>query len=64
MRKMREALHGTEPTTCRWTCSMLEIRNIIITLLGETLRGSMTRGCVQGGMLQPLLLSLVADELL
>jgi hypothetical protein len=32
--------HGTESTICRWICSMLESRNIITTLSGETMRAS------------------------
>jgi hypothetical protein len=31
-------LHGTEPAICRWNSSVLEGRNIIITLSGETTR--------------------------
>jgi hypothetical protein len=56
--------HGTEPTICRWICSMLKSRNIVTTLSGETLRASMAKGCPQGGVLLPLLWSLVVDELL
>jgi hypothetical protein len=56
--------HGTKPTICRWISSMLESRNIITTLLGETMRASTTRGCSQGGVLSPLLYSLVVGELL
>jgi hypothetical protein len=42
---------------------MLESRNIITTLSGETM--STARGCSQGGVLSPLLWSLVmVDELL
>jgi hypothetical protein len=43
---------------------MLESRNILTTLSGENLRASMARGCPQEGVLSPLLLSLVVDELL
>jgi hypothetical protein len=56
--------HGTEPTICRWVCSMLESRNITATLSGETLGASMVRGCLQGGVLLPLLWSLVIVEFL
>jgi hypothetical protein len=52
--------HGTEPTICRWICSILESRNILTTLLGETLRASIAKG----GVLSPLLWSLVVDALL
>jgi hypothetical protein len=56
--------HGTESTICRWICSMLESRNIVTTISGETLRASMARGCLQGGVLSPLLWSLVVNELI
>jgi hypothetical protein len=56
--------HGIESTICRWICSMLESRNIVTTLLGETSRVSMTQGCPQEGVLSPLLWSVVVDELL
>jgi hypothetical protein len=39
--------HGTEPTICRWIRSMLESRNITTTLLGEPLRASTKRKCLQ-----------------
>jgi hypothetical protein len=43
---------------------MLESRNIVTTLSGETLRASTAKGCLQGGVLSPLLRSLIVDELL
>jgi hypothetical protein len=43
---------------------MLDSRNISATLSGETLRASTARGCLQGGVLSPLLWSLVVDDLL
>jgi hypothetical protein len=43
---------------------MLESRNIITTLLGETIRGSMAKGCLRGGVLSPMLWSLVVGKLL
>jgi hypothetical protein len=43
---------------------MLESRNISVTLLGETLGAAVARGCPQGGVLLPLLWSLVVDDLL
>jgi hypothetical protein len=52
--------HDTGPAICMWISSMLKSRNIITTLLGETMRVSTARGC-------PLLLllwSLIMDELL
>jgi hypothetical protein len=42
------ARHGTEPTICRWICSMLESTNIITALVAETFRGSTGRGCCRG----------------
>jgi hypothetical protein len=42
----------------------LESRIITATLSGETLRVSASRGCPQGGVLSPLLWSLVVDDLL
>jgi hypothetical protein len=55
--------HGIEPAICRWICAMLENRNVSATLAGETLRASAARGCPQGGVLSPLLWSLVVDDL-
>jgi hypothetical protein len=43
---------------------MLDNRNISATLSGETLRVSVARGCLQGGVLSPLLWTLVVDDLL
>jgi hypothetical protein len=43
---------------------MLDRRNINAILSGETLRASAARGCPQGGVLSPLLWSLVVDDLL
>jgi hypothetical protein len=43
---------------------MLESRNISATLSGDTLRATAARGCPQGGVLSPLLWSLVVDDLL
>jgi hypothetical protein len=43
---------------------MLDSRNIRAILSGEILRASAARGCPQGGVLSPLLWSLVVDDLL
>jgi hypothetical protein len=43
---------------------MLESRNISATLSGETLGAIAARCCPQGGVLSPLLWSLVVDDLL
>jgi hypothetical protein len=56
--------HGIEPAICRWIRAMLESRTIISTLSGEILRVSAAGGCPQGGVLSPLLWSLVVDDLL
>jgi hypothetical protein len=42
---------------------MLHGRNITAMLAGEILDGSVARGCPQGGVLSPLLWSLVVDKL-
>jgi hypothetical protein len=56
--------HGLEDTFCRWIGSMLGSRKITATVAGETLEGSVARGCPQGGVLSPLLWSLVVDKLI
>jgi hypothetical protein len=55
--------HGFGDTICHWIGSMLVSRKITATLAGETLEGSVARGCLQGGVLSPLLWGLVVDEL-
>jgi hypothetical protein len=39
---------GIEPAICRWICAMLESKNIIATLSGETLGVSVARGVSSG----------------
>jgi hypothetical protein len=56
--------HGLGDTICCWIGSMLGSRKITATLAGETLEGSVARGCPQGGVLSLLLWSLVVDELI
>jgi hypothetical protein len=56
--------HRLEDTTCQWTGSKLGGRKITATLTGETLEGSVNRGCLQWGVLAPLLWSLVVGELI
>jgi hypothetical protein len=56
--------HGIEPAVCRWICAMLESRNIVFRLAGDTMRASVARGCPQGSVLSPLLWSLVIDDLI
>jgi hypothetical protein len=53
-----------KPAVCRWICAILESRNIRATLSGENLGATTARGCPQGGVLSPLLWSLVVDDLL
>jgi hypothetical protein len=43
---------------------MLRSRNIVSTLAGDTVRASVAGGCLQGGVLSPLLWSLVTDNLI
>ena len=47
-----------------WTYHMPGNRNITISKGNTTLRGIVESGCPQGGVLSPLLWSLVVDELL
>jgi hypothetical protein len=56
--------HGLGDTICHWIGSMLGSRKITATLAGETLEGSVARGCLQGGDLLPLLWRLVVEELI
>jgi hypothetical protein len=43
--------HGLGDMICCWISSMLGSRKITATLAGETLEGSVARGCPQGGVL-------------
>lgn len=56
--------HGIETTIVRWMKSMLENRNVTATLNEDTVRVTVRRGCPQGGVLSPLMWSLVIDGLL
>jgi hypothetical protein len=47
--------HGLEDMICRWIGSMLGSRKITATIAGETLEGSVARGCPPAGLLSPLL---------
>jgi hypothetical protein len=40
--------HELEDTICRWISFMLGKRKIMATQAGETLEGSVARGCLQG----------------
>ena len=55
---------GLEETHCRWIGSMLECRLIHTSLTGSSLNAKVAGGCLQGGVLSPLLWNLVADRLL
>ena len=56
--------HGHGATICQWIGSMLSGRTITATFAGENLEGSVARGCLQGGILLPLLWRLVVDKLI
>ena len=55
---------GVPIAVVNWTCHMLGNRNITIAKGNTTLRGIVDAGCPQGGVLSPLLWSLVVDKLL
>ena len=55
---------GVPIAIVEWTCHMLGNRNIMIAKGNTTLRGIADSECSQGGVLSPLLWSLVVDELL
>jgi retron-type reverse transcriptase len=55
---------GLEETCCRWIRSMLECRLVHIPLMGSSLTAKVVGGCLQGGVLSPLLWNLVVDRLL
>jgi hypothetical protein len=56
--------HGPGDMNCRWIGSMLGRGKITATLTRETLEKSVARSCPQGGVLSPLLWSLVVDKLI
>ncbi|XP_043476375.1 uncharacterized protein LOC122507631 [Leptopilina heterotoma] len=47
-----------------WTCHLLKNRNLLLTKGDSVLKGTVNSECPQGGVLSPLLWSLVVDELL
>ena len=47
--------HGLEETCCRWIRSMLEGRLVYTSLMGSSLAAKVVGGCLQGGVLSPLL---------
>jgi hypothetical protein len=56
--------HRLGDMICRWVGPMLGSRKITATLAGEILERSVVRGCSQGGVLSPLLWSMVVNELI
>ena len=55
---------GIDPQTTSWICSMLSSR-IISAKLGQfSISAKTTKGCPQGGVLSPLLWSIVVDKIL
>jgi hypothetical protein len=55
---------GLEETCCRWVGSMLESRLVHTSLMGSNMTDTVIGGCLQGGVLSPLLWNLVVDRLL
>lgn len=55
---------GFKPSVASWITRMLSSRIIWATLGGQEVRVHANRGCPQGGVLSPLLWSLVVDSLL
>lgn len=55
---------GIEPVVCNWIKAMLKSRLMSSELHGEVVRFRAARGCPQGGVLSPLLWSLLVDDLL
>jgi hypothetical protein len=55
--------HGSEYTIVRWLRATLEGRVAVANLNGDSVGLAITRGCPQGGVLSPLLLCLVVDDL-
>lgn len=55
---------GIEPSTIGWIRAMLESRSMTTTLGSKSLTVTAMKGCPQGGVLSPLLWSIVVDELL
>jgi hypothetical protein len=57
-------IHGVDYTIIRWVKATLEGRRAIATLGSLSRSVAVSRGCLQGGVLSPLLWCLVVDELL
>jgi hypothetical protein len=62
---MAASERGLEETCCRWVRSMLESWLVHTSLMGSSLTANVVGGgCLQRGVLSPLLWNLVADRLL
>jgi len=55
---------GLDLTTSRWIVSLLRSRQATATVQDSTVTVTTTRECLQGGVLSPILWSLLVDELL
>ena len=55
---------GVDIMTCEWIKMMLGSRKVEMGLGNESIKVNIYRGCPQGGVLSPLLWSMVIDELL
>ena len=55
---------GVDSKTCGWISAMLRERQAVLTVGSSTKKFDVTTGCPQGGVLSPLLWSLVIDELI
>jgi hypothetical protein len=55
---------GIPPTIARWVTGSLSDRSVFSEWKGKTVKGRVSEGCPQGGVISPLLWILVADELL
>jgi hypothetical protein len=56
--------HGLEQGVLRWIHTMLGSQQTVIAIMGCRLRVSVDQGCLQGGVVSPLLWSVVVDGLL
>ena len=56
--------HGVEPPLFKWIQFMLEHRTVQFSSGDSNIKGYVTRGCPQGGVLSPLLWITVVDSLL
>ncbi len=48
----------------RWIVNILKRRNMYLTYQGESVKSRFVKGCLQGGVLSPLLRCMVVDSLL